>query len=268
MCQAVSAVLLDGESGCGKSALVSAGLAPELVQSNGLMPVAIADWGDDWMRGPLAAALGALFHSVSQTEREKLGWVASPDLATDTPNLAADLDVRLKAVFDTLGRRPLLIADQFDDYQARHRNRFLDDETNWLAPAALVSTNRFWELVNSGLGMGRLHLLVITRADMAAGLSCVRFLGEDQIATRTLPRVDVEYLHLLLTGIATEDAKPVIVMSKSLTAQDIPEGLRDKVAAKAAVISNPLLQSRQLHARNLAADLCQECAGKLDPAAP
>lgn len=40
-------VLLDGESGCGKSALVSAGLIPELQASNGLLPVPIRDWGDD-----------------------------------------------------------------------------------------------------------------------------------------------------------------------------------------------------------------------------
>ena len=36
-------VLLDGESGCGKSALVSAGLVPQLQQDNGLLPVAIRD---------------------------------------------------------------------------------------------------------------------------------------------------------------------------------------------------------------------------------
>ena len=31
-----------------------------------------------------------------------------------------------------------MIADQFDDYQARHRSRFVDDEGNWLTPAALA----------------------------------------------------------------------------------------------------------------------------------
>ena len=179
-------VLLDGESGCGKSALVSAGLVPKLQPTDGLLPVAIRDWGDDWIRGPLSAALDALFHTMSQDERDRLGWTSPPDLAADTPRLASDLDTRLKTVFDTLDRRPLLIADQFDDYQARHRSRFVDDEGNWLTPAALAGANSFWKLVSTGLGEGRLHVLVVTRADTAAGLACVRFLGEDQTATRTL----------------------------------------------------------------------------------
>ena len=44
----------------------------------------------------------------------------------------ADLDARLKAVVGTLGRRPLLIADQFDDYQARHHDQFLAQDGTWL----------------------------------------------------------------------------------------------------------------------------------------
>ena len=107
----------------------------------------------------------------------------------------------MKAVFNILGRRPLLIADQFDDYQALHHRRFMDDEGNWITPKALAETNRYWELVSAGLREGRIHLLVVTRADTAAGLSCVRFLGEDQTATRSLPRVEVEYLRPLLAGI-------------------------------------------------------------------
>lgn len=187
-------VLMDGESGCGKSALVSAGLVPSLRQSDGLLPIAIRDWGDDWVRGPLSAAVEAIFHAVSQTERDRLAWTSSPDLAADTDALVADLDARLKAVVGTLGRRPLLIADQFDDYRARHYDQFLAQDGTWLGATALARANRFWELVSAGLSEGRLHLLVVTRADTAAGLACVRFLGEDQTAVLTLPRVEIEYL--------------------------------------------------------------------------
>ena len=95
-------VLMDGESGCGKSALVSAGLVPSLRQSDGLLPIAIRDWGDDWVRGPLSAAVEAIFHAVSQTERDRLAWTSSPDLAADTDALVADLDARLKAVVRAL----------------------------------------------------------------------------------------------------------------------------------------------------------------------
>ena len=204
-------VLMDGESGCGKSALVSAGLEPILLQSDGLLPVIIRDWGDDWVRGPFSAALGALVRAVNSSDRKRLDWTVSPDLAAEPSRLADDLDARLEAIFEILGRRLLLIADQFDDYQARHRSRFLDQESNWLSPAVLTSNNRFWEWVSVGLHAGRLHLLVISRADTAAGLACVRFLGEDQSSARTLARVEVDYLHPLLTGIAPEGADPAVV---------------------------------------------------------
>ena len=204
-------VLLDGESGCGKSALVSAGLVPVLKDGAVLWPVALRDWGDDWERGPLAASLDALFHGLSQANLEKMAWTSAPDLAGKSADLAVDLNFRLKSVFETLGRRPLLIADQFDDYQARHRSRFLDVESNWLPAAGIAKTNQFWALVNTGLTLGHIHMMVITRADMAAGLSCVRFLGDDQTATRTLARVDTEYLQPLLKGIALEGEKPPVV---------------------------------------------------------
>jgi len=71
-------VLVDIASGCGKPALVSAGRVPSLRQSDSPLPIAIRDWGDDWARGPLSAAVEGLFHGVSQTDRDRLGWTSSP----------------------------------------------------------------------------------------------------------------------------------------------------------------------------------------------
>src|SRR5262249_18995151 len=71
-------VLVDSASGCGKPALVSAGRVPSLRQSDSPLPIAIRDWGDDWARGPLSAAVEGLFHGVSQTDRDRLGWTSSP----------------------------------------------------------------------------------------------------------------------------------------------------------------------------------------------
>jgi flagellin-specific chaperone FliS len=198
-------VLLDGESGCGKTALINAGLIPTLQQAGSLLPVAIREWSDDWVRGPLADALDATYHALSPGEREKLGWTAQPDLTAAADVLAADLEARLAAVFPVLGRRVLLIVDQFDDYQARHRGRFLDGDGNWLTPTALAAANPFWGLVSAGLHARAEHLLVVTRADTAAGMSCVRFLGEDMTATRSLARVEADYLHPLLVGITADD---------------------------------------------------------------
>ena len=243
-------VLLDGESGCGKSALISAGLIPRLQQTNGLLPLVIRDWGDEWVRGPLSAALEALFGNVSQADRDRLGWTSPPDLAADSVPLENDLDARLKAVFDGLGRRPLLVADQFDDYQALHHSHFVDNEGNWLAPAELAKVNRFWALISAGLAEGRLHLLVVTRADMGSGLSCVRFLDKGQTAERRLPRVEPEFLRPLLGSIAPENAQPPVVSNPAGGWYDLRERLEENLKAEGAVLMQQvrtvLLGLRQL----------------------
>ena len=66
------------------------------------------------------------------------------------------------------------------------------------------------------LSEGSLHLLVVTRSDTAAGLGYVRFLGEDQTALLTLPRVELEYLRPLLSSIAADDAHPAVVSNSVL----------------------------------------------------
>jgi energy-coupling factor transporter ATP-binding protein EcfA2 len=54
-------VLLDGESGCGKSALISAGLVPALrAEADGLLPIHVASWGAEPVPGPMASVLEAL----------------------------------------------------------------------------------------------------------------------------------------------------------------------------------------------------------------
>lgn len=115
--------------------------------------------------------------------------------------LADELTARLLAVFTILKRRPLLIVDQFDDYQARNRANFLDHVGNWITPVMLARANPFWDLVSTGLASDQLHLLVISRADTAAGLSCIRFLPTELVAVRTLTRVDTAYLHPLLVSL-------------------------------------------------------------------
>ncbi|MDN4039458.1 hypothetical protein [Massilia sp. YIM B02443] len=194
-------VLLDGESGCGKSALISAGLTPALRAEDGLLPVLVREWGEDWIRGPVAVALDGLYRVLSAGQRERLAWESAPDLAAATPLLLAEFDTRLAAIVRTLNRRPLLIADQFDDYQAQHRGRFVDADGSWLTPAALAAANPFWNLIRTGLEAGTLHLLVVARSDTAAGLSSVRFLDQDRTAARTLKRVNTDYLHPLLVGL-------------------------------------------------------------------
>ena len=204
-------VLLDGESGCGKSALVAAGLVPILLSRQGLLPVLIRDWGDDWIKGPLCSSLEALFDILTPEQRALVGWSQSPDLAADTPLLLGEFKSKFNDITVRLGRRPLLICDQFDDYQAQHLGLFLDADGNWVKSDVLIQINPFWNLVKQQLMAESLHLLVVTRADTASGLSCLRFFDASKIADRHLPRIELEYIRQILEYIAPSDENPPVV---------------------------------------------------------
>lgn len=243
-------VLLDGESGCGKSALVGVGVVSEFEGGAEFLPLLVRDWGERWIDGPLAATLEVLWLRLSVPDRERLDWRTSPDLSAPPEALANLLSHQLKAVHEVLHKRPLLIADQFDDHQAQHRARFLDPEGNWLTPTALAEGNVFWRIVRDAIEAGRLHLLVVTRSDTAAGLASVRFLPEDRLATRSLPRIDNEYLRPLLLNVAPDDAKPQVVSNPAEGWHELRERLERDLKAEGAILMQQvrtvLLGLRQL----------------------
>jgi hypothetical protein len=203
--------LLDGESGCGKSALVAAGLVPALRESASAIPVLLSGWTDEWERGALAGAIGGLFEAVGEG-RTRAGWHHAPDLSVDAGQLAMTMGGMVTDVFAKLGKRVVLILDQFDDYQATNRDRFLTTERAWLPPEMLINENRFWaelfKLLNDKAGP--LKLVVVTRADRAAGLSSVRFEGV-ATATKTLQRVEATEIDGVLLRLVPADAKPPVI---------------------------------------------------------
>jgi hypothetical protein len=75
-----------------------------------------------------------------------------------------------------LGRTPLLIFDQFDDYQTRHRPQFLRGRRRtWLPAKKLIEENAFWHGVKQVIDNHAVHCLFATRSDAADGLESVRF---------------------------------------------------------------------------------------------
>lgn len=56
---------LVGDSGAGKSALLLAGLIPEL-RKNGFLPIYVRDWGRDWERGPALSLLNGTRLALSE----------------------------------------------------------------------------------------------------------------------------------------------------------------------------------------------------------
>jgi hypothetical protein len=76
-------------------------------------------------------------------------------------------------VFPALGLMPVLLLDQFDDYQNRFMEKFLIRKS-WLKPEELTATNGFWAEIKKLLDAGRLHCLIATRTDTAGGLATFR----------------------------------------------------------------------------------------------
>lgn len=205
-------VVLDGESGCGKSALVKVGLIPTIQNEgdHGLLTVTLIDWGEDWIRGPLTSALDALYRALKQEQRIHIKWEQAPNLAASTEILLKELSKRFTQVQE-LGLNILLVADQFDDYQGQNRHEFIDPQGSWMSPDELADANPFWQLIRQALTDNTLRILVITRSDSVASLSCIDFVASNLKRSHTLQRVEGHYLHQLLLDIAPDDANPVIV---------------------------------------------------------
>lgn len=157
---------LIGPSGSGKSAVLKGGLIRSL-SSSPLLPVYIETWGIDPERGPSAALSQAIWESLPEECRQKLNLNIAP--APDDA-FAVLIQIRSKC-----GRKPILIFDQFDDYQIRHRKIFINRKNTWIRPKKLVASIQFFRSVRELLEAGTIHCLFATRADNAAGLESVRF---------------------------------------------------------------------------------------------
>ncbi len=199
-------VFLTGDSGAGKSALVAAGLIPDIMRQGRMLPILVSRYGSDWVQGPLQETSFALWESLSPDERELLGLKqrqAPSSVSCDSAR------AWLAAIHDKLGRIPLLVFDQFDDYQARHRERFLTGRQSWLAKDELKLKNDFWRMVSEQVAAGTVRLMVVTRTDSADGLECIRF--TDDLESKPLSLVDGIYLPQLLDSLAPEGVDPPVI---------------------------------------------------------
>ena len=87
---------------------------------------------------------------------------------------------------------PVLILDQFDDYQLAARDRFLGSRKDWIRPSDLARRNRMWARIRDLLQEEKLRLVIVTRSDASAGLHSVRF--GDRVEGVTIGRLGVEWL--------------------------------------------------------------------------
>jgi hypothetical protein len=200
-------VFLIGESGCGKTALLRAGVEQGSVFIERFLPIYIDMSVLDWEDGPVRAVRDRFLYALRTDDpaRSRLDARSKPKAYSD---VFSDYEKRMQ-------RRPLLLLDQFDDYQARHRERFLPtDAGTWLSGEEIARNNAFWRVLGECLRNDAVSIVVTCRADAAAGLDSMRFV-RPVARSFNLPRL-----------------KPGLV-------QMIIDLLTDRPAGKPAVIANP-----------------------------
>ncbi|MBV8056592.1 MAG: hypothetical protein JO071_15275, partial [Deltaproteobacteria bacterium] len=167
LCHNEPLIWLVGESGIGKSSLRRAGLLPKLRTSRRELPIFIDNWGSDWIKGPLEALFGALNAELDPATRQQLGLDSPP-----TIEQIASVFSRLREIRGL----PILIFDQFDDYQIRHRVNFVpESQQTLLSMDELVSTNPFWRQIKDMREQGTIHCIFTVDSLSGYGLECVRF---------------------------------------------------------------------------------------------
>jgi hypothetical protein len=203
LCKEFLQVHLVGETGSGKTALVRAGLIPDLRTGAAVIPVYVNSYGHHWSKGPIYALAECLWDALSSEQRTNLGMARRRDPANVTSHLAR--------VRNITGCLPLLIFDQFDDYQVRHSARFLDEKRKaWISSEELTQRNSFWDTVKCLIQQDQVHSLFVTRADTAAGLISVQFVRPQVYPVTRLPtHLAKDIMERVTTSVAR--ASPVVI---------------------------------------------------------
>lgn len=198
-----SIVFLVSESGCGKSALLSAGVAQDPAFAVRFLPIYIDMSALDWERAPLQAV------------REGFsGALPADDPARNSIKASSEPVSYLRAFssyYKRTGRRPLLLLDQFDDYQAdpRHRDRFIPAATRiWRQAADIAPENKFWRVLDLCLENNAASIIVACRDDAAKGLESIRF--HPEVPIFDLPRLEAGLVRKIIDRLTKWPSEEVI----------------------------------------------------------
>ena len=185
-------IFLSGESGSGKSVLIKVGLQGYLENRGSdlrLLPIVVDGYGasENWDSDLSTRVASRFADSLSPHQRETLSLPKRVCTTQQLVELLGDCGSRI-------GRVPLLIFDQFDDYQNLHRDLFLRDR-KWITPETLATENNFWNAVKDALKSQSIKVLLVTRRDRFDSLESLRV-----VLPRTYP----------LSGIMRDDIRGVL----------------------------------------------------------
>src|SRR6266849_4325364 len=224
-----SLLLIDGESGCGKSSLIAFGLVPALREDSATFPILVSDYTGDWDVGLAERIFDSAWSGLNKEELTKLGFADRPAIGTVN---ADTIRTMLERIGTHLGRMPILILDQFDDYQLATRERYLNRRKDWIKPSDLVRRNRTWATISNLLQSEKARLVVVTRSDASAGLHSIRLV--DQVDGITIGRLQIEWLAQWLTQVTADDGKGEVIANPDAGWTDLKRQLEHDLTPRGA----------------------------------
>lgn len=249
LCRGRPLVGLEGESGAGKTALVLSGVIPALENDTILVPVYLdCILGTDWELGPSRALVAALRDCIKKHDATASGQPRTSSLT--------DIEAAVDAITRRLNKTPLIIIDQFDDYQAQYSNRYMLQHKSWITPEQLEAANTFWAAISRLLRSRRVHLLVITRRENCDGLRVVRFV-EDELYK--LDRLEARFVGPILARLTHSARGAKVVKNESLGWTELARKLEGDLELGGSVLPEQLrivlaglgdLPRRELTVRN------------------
>jgi hypothetical protein len=232
-----SLLLVDGESGSGKSSLVAFGLIPKLNENQSSVPIFVSEYAGDWDTGLARRVFDAAWSTLSAEDRTKVSFTERPAIGTVN---AETVRVILEGIGTRLGRMPILILDQFDDYQLAAREQFLGRRRDWIKPTDLTRRNRTWAVIHDLLRGGTARLLVVTRSDASAGLHSIRL--TDQPDSFTVIRLKLEWLVQWLGQLTADDGKGDVIANPDAGWTDVKKQLERDLTPHGTSVSVVLPQ--------------------------
>jgi hypothetical protein len=227
-------VFLVSESGAGKSALLRAGVAQGTTFKERFLPVYVDMSVLDWEDGPLAALREGFSRAlpIDDPARALLDGQSGPKSYSGA---FADYYKRTQ-------RRPLLLLDQFDDYQAepQHRDRFLPSGTRvWRTAKMIARENAFWRVLRQCLQSNVLSIIVASREDAAKGLESLRFIPN--VPQFDLPRLEPGHVRMIIDRLTERSAdRPAAIANPHGGWTALRDRLVDDLEARGHVLPQQL----------------------------
>ncbi len=227
-------VFLVSESGCGKTALLQAGVVAGSEFNAKFLPIYVDMSPLDWEDGPLRELREGFLKALSADDRAKL-------LLDAQSGQKRYVDVFAEFYRQTQ-RRPLLLLDQFDDFQAqqRYRDQFLPSETRvWRTAEAVARDNSFWRVIRQCLQSDALTVVVACREDAAAGLESFRF--SPDVPQFDLPRLEPGFVRQIIDRLTERPAdKPQIIADPERGWTALRDRMVDELEARGQVLPQQL----------------------------